>query len=389
MSEVLDSSDVRAEPTSTADRSGRETPPSSPVKVWALVGAAVLALELYVWISWISGPYFTHVSSGPSDPPTLMKVMLTIQSVAVWVGLPIAVWFWVIKPWVRERRISLNAMLMAAMGLMFFQDPLLNYFNTWCTYNSWLFNRGSWSSNIPGWISPESPGHQVPEPLLTNVPGYTWGVLLCTIFLLASMRQIKRRWPHITTFRMVLVTYAMAIAFDFVMEGCIILPMGFYSYPGAIRSLSINAGHYYQWPIYEGLMWGAVETGLACLKFFTDDRERTFVERGLENVRGGFATQQFVRFLAIFAAVSACFFVFYNVPAQWIGMHSDPWPKDVLERSYFTQPVCGEGSGSDRACPDPSLPVPTKRSGYVNTKGQLVMPEGTSVPTTVPFATDR
>ena len=108
-------------------------------------------------------------------------------------------------------------------------------------------------------------------------------------------------------------------------------------------------------------MWGAVETGLASIKFFTDDRERTFVERGLENVRGGFAKQQFVRFLAIFAAVSACFFVFYNIPAQWIGMHADPWPKDVLERSYFTQSVCGEGSGSDRACPDPSVPIPTKR----------------------------
>ena len=385
MSELLDGLPTRTEPRSHADTARRETPPSSPVKVWALVGAAVLGLEIYVWIKWVSGPYFTHVASGPTDPPTLMKVLLTIQSVAVWVGLPIAVWFWVIKPWVRERRISLNAMLMAAMGLMFFQDPLLNYFNTWCTYNAWLFNVGSWSSNIPGWISPESPGHQVPEPLLTNLPGYTWGVLLCTVLLVASMRQIKRRWPHITTFRMVLVTYAMAIAFDFVMEACIILPMGLYSYPGAIRSLSINAGHYYQWPIYEGLMWGAVETALASIKFFTDDRERTFVERGLDNGRGGYARQQSVRFLAIFAAVSASFFVFYNVPAQWIGMHSDPWPKDVLKRSYFTQPVCG--GVRENACPDPSLPVPTKRSGYIDTNGKLVMPDGTSVPTTVPFAT--
>jgi hypothetical protein len=384
MSELQDRP-VRTEPLSTADRSARETSKSSPVKVWALVGAGVLALELYVWIRWITGPYFTHVASGPTEPPTYMKVFLTTQSVVVWVGLPVAVWFWLIKPWIRERQISLNGMLMLSMGLMFFQDPLLNYFNTWCTYNAWLFNVGSWSSNIPGWVSPESPGHQVPEPLLTNLPGYTWGVLLCTIFLVASMKQIKRRWPNLTTFRMVMLTYLIAIAFDFVMEACIILPMGLYSYPGAIRSLSINAGHYYQWPIYEGLMWGAVETGLASLKFFTDGRGRTFVERGLDNVRGGFARQQLVRFLAIFAAVSACFFVFYNVPAQWIGMHSDPWPADVLKRSYFTKPVCGEGS--DRACPDPSLPVPTKRSGYVDTNGQLVMPEHTSVPTTVPFAT--
>ena len=164
-----------------------------------------------------------------------MKVLLTIQSVVMWVGLPIAVWFWAIKPWIRERRISLNAMLMASMGLMFFQDPLLNYFNTWCTYNTWLFNRGSWSSNIPGWVSPESPGHQVAEPLLTNAPGYTWGVLLCTMLLVGGMRKIKARWPHLTTFRLILLTYAMAFVFDFIMEACIVLPMGLYSYPGAIQ----------------------------------------------------------------------------------------------------------------------------------------------------------
>ena len=60
-----------------------------------------------------------------------------------------------------------------------------------------------------------------------------------------------------------------------------------------------------------------------------------FVERGLDQVRGGFVRQQLTRFLAIFAACSA-FFFFYNIPAQWIGMHADPWPEDHMKRSYFT-----------------------------------------------------
>ena len=94
----------------------------------------------------------------------------------------------------------------------------------------------------------------------------------------------------------------MAFVFDFVMEGLFLMPMGLYTYPGAIRALSINAGTYYQWPIYEGLMWGGVQAGLCCLRYFTDDRGRTFVERGLDQVRGGFVKQQFTRFLAIFAA---------------------------------------------------------------------------------------
>ncbi|WP_139334685.1 spirocyclase AveC family protein, partial [Mycobacterium colombiense] len=228
-----------------------------------------------------------------------------------------------------------------SMGLMFFQDPLLNYLNTWCTYNTWMPNRGSWSSNIPGWVSPEVPGHQVVEPLLTNVPGYSFGNLLIVMLGCWVMRRIKARWPNVNNAPLIALAFAFNFLLDFVMEGLIFLPIGFYVYPGAIRAVSINAGTYYQWPIYEGLMWGGVLTALCCLRFFTDDRGRTIVERGLDHVRGGLAKQQLTRFLAIFAAVSACFFFFYNLPAQWIGMHQDPWPDDILKRSYFLMGICG------------------------------------------------
>ncbi len=132
-------------------------------------------------------------------------------------------------------------------------------------------------------------------------------------------------------------------------------------------------------------MWGGgVQAALCCLRFFTDDRGRTVVERGgLDNIRGGFAKQQFVRFLAIFAAISASFFVFYIIPpAQFMATHADPWPEDVQKRSYFTSGICGDGT--DRPCPDPSLPIPTKHSGYINTEGELVLPEGVELPAVVP-----
>ena len=363
---------------------GAEVQPKvKPVQIWACVGGAILALQLYVWIRWITGPYFERVPAGPSDPPMFMKVPLMANAIVLWVGLPFALWWFIVRPWVRERRITLDGMLLVAMGLMFFQDPLLNYFNTWCTYNTWLFNRGSWSSHIPGWVSPEEPGRQVAEPLLTNVPGYAYGVLLITIVGCWVMRKVKARWPNISNLRLIGVTYAFTFALDFVMEGCLLLPTGLFTYPGAIQSVSFNAGHYYQWPVYEGLMWGGVQASLCCLRYFTDDRGRTVVERGLDRVRGGFVKQQFTRFLAIFAAVSGCFFFFYNVPAQWFGMHADPWPEDVQKRSYFNGGICGDGT--DVPCPDPALPMPTKRSGFINTDGELVLPEGVELPKTVPF----
>ena len=337
-----------------------------------------------MWIRWITGPYFERVPAGPTDPPMYMKVMLTRQrGRCMCVGLPVAIWWFIIRPWRRERRITLDGMLLVSCALFFFQDPLLNYFNTWCTYNTWLWNRGSWSSHIPGWVSPESPGRQVAEPLMINATGYGM-VLILAIAGCWLMRQIKSRWPGISNLRLILVTYAAAIVADFVMEALILLPFGLYTYPGAIRAVSIFAGTYHQWPIYEGLMWGGVMTALT-LPALLHRRSRAAPSSSADSTRctGGFAKQQFIRFLAVFAAVSACFFFFYNVPAQWFGMHADPWPEDHQKRSYFNGGICGDGT--DVPCPDPALPIPTKHSGYINIDGELVLPDGAELPRVVPF----
>ena len=77
-----------------------------------------------MWIRWITGPYFERVPAGPSDPPLYMKIPLIANAVVLWVGLPFALWWFIIRPWLRERRITLDGMLLVSMGLMFFQDPL-------------------------------------------------------------------------------------------------------------------------------------------------------------------------------------------------------------------------------------------------------------------------
>jgi hypothetical protein len=43
---------------------------SKPVLIWATFGGALLLLQVWVWARWISGPYFTRVPVGVSDPPS-------------------------------------------------------------------------------------------------------------------------------------------------------------------------------------------------------------------------------------------------------------------------------------------------------------------------------
>jgi hypothetical protein len=354
------------------------------VQAWALAGAGILAVQLYVWAKWITGPYFVRVAAGPSDPPTWMKTVLTVWTGVICLGLPVAVYYIVIKPWRRERRITTDGMLLGAFGLAFFQDPLLNYLNTWCTYNTWMWNRGSWVMDVPGWVSWNKPGAMMAEPLLMNAPGYSWGVLICTMLGCWVMRRAKSRWPNLGVAGLLGVLVVFTFFFDIVMEGLFLMPMGLFTYPGAIRSLSLFPGTYHQYPVYEGLLWGGVQAGFCSLRFFTDDRGRTFVERGLERVRGGALKRESTRFLAIFAAVSMFFFVFYTLPAQWLAMHADPWPEDIQKRSYFTMGICGEGTG--RLCPHPALPIDQgTTSAYIGADGRVVVPEGTQLPKIVPF----
>jgi len=355
-----------------------------PVRAWALAGGALLAVQLYVWTKWVTGPYFVRVPAGPSDPPTWMKTILVTWTGVIMLGFPVALYYVVIRPWRRERRITTDAMLMGAFGLAFFQDPLLNYLNTWCTYNTWMFNRGSWVMDVPGWVSWNKPGQMMAEPLLMNAPGYTWGVLLCTMLGCWVMRRAQSRWPNIGLAGLLGVLVVFTFFFDIVMEGLFLMPMGLFTYPGAIRSLSLFPGTYHQYPMYEGLLWGGVQAGFCSLRYFTDDRGRTFVERGLERVRGGAVKRESMRFLAVFAAVSLFFFVFYTIPAQWLAMHADPWPEDIQKRSYFTMGICGEGTG--RLCPHPSLPIDQgETSAYIGPDGQVVLPAGTELPKIIPF----
>jgi hypothetical protein len=387
LSEKPNAPTVTQPPDAAASLGPQAPSQTKPVRLWAILGGAILILQLYVWIRWFTGPYFRPVASGPSDPPALMKIILTTWTVVTLGGFPAGVWYFIIRPWRRERRITTDGMLLVACGLLFFQDPLLNYLNTWNTYNTWLWNRGSWVPYIPGWLSPERPGHMMAEPLLMNAPGYSYGVLLCTILGCWVMRRVKRRWPGISNVGLVGVLMLWSFVFDFIMEGLFLMPMGLFTYPGAIRSLSINAGHYYQWPVYEGVMWGGVQAALCSLRYFTDDRGRTFVERGLERVRGGAVVRQSTRFLAIFAACSMIFFLCYNVPVQWFAMHAQSWPKDIQTRSYFMSGSCGDGTGL--LCPDPVLPVVNKHSAYIAPDGHVVLPKGAHLPVIYPFTKGR
>ena len=63
-------------------------------------------------------------------------------------------------------------------------------------------------------------------------------------------------------------------------------------------------------------------------------------------------------------------YVCYNLPMGLVSMHADPWPKDVLKRSYFTNGMCGPGT--TYACAGPDVPLARPHSADVSPTGELI-----------------
>lgn len=347
-----------------------------PVNIWAFVGALIIAFEVFVLVRWVSGPFFERVPAGASEPPTAMKVILMAWQIGSIPATLTLVWFFIVRPWRRDRQLGIDGILTIAFLTMWWQDPISSYGGHWFTYNTWMFNRGSWVNSIPGWGSYGEPGAMLSEPILFTPFAYCYIFVPVMIFGSWFMKKLRSRWPSMSALSLILWTYLLMMAFDVVLEGLLWLPMGIFAYQGG--HWSIFPDRYHSFPIHEALTIGGTFTIAAALRFFVNDKGQSFFERGAEDVRGGALKKTATRALAAIAVVQIGFLLTYNVPNYWVGTHSREWNEDIQKRSYFLSGLCGEGTG--RACPGPSVPLTRNDNGNPENGGSIyIAPDGTAV----------
>ena len=328
-----------------------------PVLYLATIGVLLLVFEAYVLVRWVAGPHFRATPTGPDRISSAKQALYTFLQIAVSGALIPCVWFWVIRPWRREGRMTTDGMFAVAGGLLFFWDMVMNYTSVVLFYNSHLVNMGAWANGSwPGWTSPHA--NLLPEPLLIVPEAYTTLVFVQVMLVLWALRRLKRRWPQLGFVATVVTIVLGLFLTDTIVEG-LVLRTDLYAYPGAIRSLTLFAGHTYQVPLTETFFFGGLGLGaIAILMYFRDDDGQTIVERGLDRVRAGARQKQVIKFCAIFGAVQLSFIVLYAVPQQWFSTHSDASPRGYP--SYMTNGMCA--SGADRnLCPGPGVAMPRPR----------------------------
>lgn len=359
-----------------AHAAGRATP---AIKLWATAGAVVSVVQAYILIKWVTGPYFERVEPGPSEPPGWMKTTIDVYTAAGIVAMLAVLYWFLVRPWRRDGRISLDGLLcLVWFQLYWIVDPMFDYFGYMFTFNSYAWNMGSWTAEVPGWIAPAEPGRMLAEPILWVAPVYIYVCFGGTVVMGALMRRLQGRFGFGPLWT-ILACWVFAVVLITIIEAAIWMRLGLYTWPGAIEELTLFHGKYYQYPLNESFFWGTAWTAMAAIRYFRNDKGETIAERGASELRVGGPRHTCVRYLALVGVGFTTYFVLYTIPqAGFFSSHQDEWPADIQKRSYFTNHLCGPGT--TMACPGPSVPIPRRESAHLDTEGRVVVPPGTKPP---------
>jgi hypothetical protein len=335
--------------------------------LWAAAGAISVSVVLFGWLAWIASPDFKSSPKG-TDPisDTKLLALHLFEGAVFAVGL-LMVGRYLVRPLLRERTFTFDGMLMVAALLMFFYDPLDNYFNYTFSYNAHFFNFASWTRYIPGW---EAPNQQYfPEPFLVMGGFYAIFMFGSAVFGCWVLRRLRAHYPAAGTVRLFAALFGVVAVLDLVVEN-VFMRTQFAAYPGTVHNLSLFAGKYYQFPLYEPVIIGGFAVGLTALRYFRDDRGRSVAERGLDQLRIPQRGRTAVRFLAITGFAHVWFILAYFVPYNFFALKADTFPPMP---SFLRAGICGQGT--DYACPSEHVPIPRRGSLHVGPDDPGLPPE--------------
>lgn len=331
-----------------------------PVRIWAWIGVAFLAVQAWTWVSYLaSGPGSITFFRDTTAPSWKWGLVMQTGQVAL-----LAVTLYAVGRDARRRgEMTFNLLFLGACASLVWLDPMLNYFRPGFYYSSNLVNVESWVPHIPGQIAPYA--NLTPQPLIWEVATYV-GVFLPFVLLLTRVwAAFARRFPAAPTPGLFGGTLAVALALDLILE----LPMlrtGLFAYPAATHRFAIWGGETYQFPLAENL--GASLFWVSCAALVVAGRRGlTPVERGAETITCP-RRRTLARFLAITGFAHVVFLAFPMGIAQVGPFYTDEFPAGYTADLH--NGWCGDDGQPYGPCPAPGVPWQA-RTGGVPDPGQV------------------
>jgi hypothetical protein len=272
-----------------------------PARALAAMGVVLVAVELVVGTRWITSPQFERVPVGASPMEGWRSALLQTMQIGFTAGGVIALYVFLVRPWIRERRLTFDGLLAVSTLFVSIYDPLSSYWHYWFTYNAYFLNRGSAVTVLPGWVPFAEPGQQIAWPLLL-IPGeYVVLFVLLSMLGCKILRAIHRRWSGVRGISWIAAgtLFVVLASVSLLLEGFLLLPL---------------------------------------------------VERGTEQIKSH-RKANLVRFLSVFAFVQLLMFFLYHLPVGlWTLAEKDaPWQDSMINNTWMNNGICG--AGTPRLCP--------------------------------------
>lgn len=312
-----------------------------PIVLWALAGAAFVAVQFYVYLAWMLSPDFRPTDPGPDPIPDYSRIAMRVFEIySLTVGAAVLVWF--VRGIQRDGRIDAVRLMMIGWLSAYWLDPFLSALRPMFTYNAYLTNMGCWCEFIPGWQSVN--GSRIAEPLLVDPPNYFFNFTATALAGLWAMQKARARWPGLGVIGLSLWSLPAIWVVMGILDVLATRLLHFDAWPLATQSLSFWGGEFYQFPAYEFVIFPAAFVACALLLMYRDAEGHTAIERGLSGVPQGWQTT--ARVLA-FCAFCNVLNLTYTSTMAALSLTADPWPENMP--SWLANEQCGVGTPN--VCP--------------------------------------
>lgn len=318
-----------------------------PIHYWSALGSIFVLVQIYVYGSWIfSGDVYRQPTGAEPVPTPIKAAAWIVQATCVLGGVALVIYLW--RRSRREGKLAWDALVAIAFASVYWQDPIIDFARPVFFYNSYLINFGSWTSHIPGWLSPYAAN--LPEPFLMILPMFAFLFVIFGMLFCAMARWLRRIRPTITNVGIFLTGVAAFGIFNIAMEA-VFLQTRLFAYSGVVNSVSLFPGHVYQFPLYEAVIAGVNASVVGMIRLNRDDRGHSAVERGVEQIGVGTKAKTFLRVLAV-VGLANVMFVVMNLVYIAFTFYVDQMP---YYPSYLKNDMCGVQVSAP--CPGPGVPV--------------------------------
>jgi Spirocyclase AveC-like len=335
-------------PTEAPEPAARPARQARPALWWAGLGAAAVAMQLYVYLGWITSSDFAPTPTGTDPVPHAVMVKAWILQGAFAAGA-LAVICALILGCLRARRLTFTAQMWIAWVSIIWLDPWANLIRPQMMFNSYYFNRGSWAGHIPWWISPNA--HLLPQPFLIETANYMTMVVM-SILGAKLMSYLKRRRPQAGLAGILLPTWIVMGVFVFAIEELVVVRGGWLWWSSNIDALTFWAGTANAMPVTEMALWAITITALAYQIYAHNTFGRAPVERGLDRVRVRESARTALSTFALIGCATVAMLV-YSVASAILGLYTGNTPANIP--TYFTNGICN--SVGAPPCPTQGGPV--------------------------------